>query len=210
VVSGHNTPLTYMKKKKEKLNQINKDQDDLLAQLRERERRAGLNAVKASKIFHDFVSNLEGNDTHSDEASYNKLKQGVEKARHSMYIHKMRPLQSCRSFQSWRGSVERQMEAGHSFSESKPKFRMPRHYRKHLKETERRRRSEDLDYQNKIESKSEDDGGQFLSWKQQAGGDQSPSRQQKLAIAQEGSAMTEHQQNILKKKELSMTKKERA
>mgnify|MGYP006906874556 CR=1 FL=1 len=30
VISGHNTPLTYMRKKKEKLNQINKDQDDLL------------------------------------------------------------------------------------------------------------------------------------------------------------------------------------
>lgn len=98
VLSGHNTPLTYLRKKKEKLNQINKDQDDLLAQLRERERRAAASTLKASKIFHDFVSNLDGHETRSDPASYSKLKESVENARHSMYIHKMKPLQSSKSF----------------------------------------------------------------------------------------------------------------
>ena len=55
IISGHNTPLAYLKKKKEKLHQINQDQDDLLKQLREKERRLALNSVKASKLFHSFV-----------------------------------------------------------------------------------------------------------------------------------------------------------
>ena len=59
VISGHNTPLTYQKKKKEKyLSQINKDQDDLLEHLKEKDRKLALRSLKASRLFHTFVSNM--------------------------------------------------------------------------------------------------------------------------------------------------------
>jgi len=100
------------------------------------------------------------------------------------------------------------MEAGHSFTDSKPKYKMAKRFSKHLKETQRRRRSEDLEYKNKLESKSEDDCPHFVGLNNRDREGESPARKPKLVVEQEGSAMTEHQKNILRKSELSLTNKE--
>jgi len=54
------------------LNQINRDQDELMERLKEKERRLALKSLKANRIFHSFVSNMEQTDM-PDEESYARL-----------------------------------------------------------------------------------------------------------------------------------------
>ena len=52
-----------MRKNREKfLNQIDKDQDELLEQLKAKERKLALKNLKASRIYDDFITNLESHD----------------------------------------------------------------------------------------------------------------------------------------------------
>ena len=62
-----------------------------------------------------------------------------------MYIHKMKPLQSSKSFQSWRGSIERQIEGGGAFTDGLADVRLPRHLKKHLIESQKRGKSQSLE-----------------------------------------------------------------
>jgi len=53
-----------MRKRREKVvNRINQEQDDLLAQLRAKERKLAMKNLKASRIFDGFVGNLEQQGT---------------------------------------------------------------------------------------------------------------------------------------------------
>ena len=148
VISGHNTPLTQMRKRREKfLNQINDQQDELLAQLRAKEAKLALKNLKASRIFDGFVSNLEQQGTPDRRANPSgSLKRHgtvgrlddadtedpVEAARQSMYTHKLKPLHTTASFHSWRSDIQRSIDEGVVFSEPRADRKVPRRFDKHL------------------------------------------------------------------------------
>lgn len=94
IISGHNTPLSYMRKKKEKyLNQINQEQDELLQKLKRKQKQLEFRSLKASTQFDSFVLNLpqaEQPDPRTEEGA--KLYKNIKQARQSMFVHKMRPL----------------------------------------------------------------------------------------------------------------------
>ena len=122
IISGHNTPLSYMRKKKEKyLNQINQEQDELLQKLKRKQKQLEFRSLKASTQFDSFVLNLpqaEQPDPRTDEGA--KLYGNIKKARQSMFIHKMRPLQRTQSFDSWRSEIEKQIDNGLTFELDTP------------------------------------------------------------------------------------------
>jgi len=69
----HVSPLEQLTQKRDTyLNQINKEQDELLRQLKEKDRKLALKSLKASRIFHGFVSNMEQTDM-PDRESYIRL-----------------------------------------------------------------------------------------------------------------------------------------
>ena len=109
IISGHNTPLSYMRKKKEKyLNQINQEQDELLQKLKRKQKQLEFRSLKASTQFDSFVLNLpqaDQPDPRTEEGA--KLYNNIKQARQSMFIHKMRPLQRTQSFDSWRSEIEK-------------------------------------------------------------------------------------------------------
>lgn len=88
ILSGHNTSLT-----KQRLKQVNLDQDDLLIKLKKKAHMLEIKSLSASRCFHSFVTNLEQQDM-PDGATYRRLQHAITEARQSMHIHKMRPLQS--------------------------------------------------------------------------------------------------------------------
>lgn len=80
IVSGHNTPLPYHQKTREKyLNQINKDQDDLLVQLRQKQKRLECRSLNASRLFETFQSKMKQTET------YDPDKQQREQAIHDAF-----------------------------------------------------------------------------------------------------------------------------
>jgi hypothetical protein len=59
ILSGNNTPLAYMNKKKEKfLKQINKDQDELMELLLVKKRMLDFKNLQPNKLFNSFVTNM--------------------------------------------------------------------------------------------------------------------------------------------------------
>ena len=67
IISGHNSPLPYMRKQDSGLLKINLEQNDLLTRLRAREHKLAQKELKASKLMHDFESRMEQVDNISHE-----------------------------------------------------------------------------------------------------------------------------------------------
>lgn len=158
VLSGHNTPLSYMHKKKEKyLNQINKEQDELLEKLKRKQRQLEFRSLKASHQFDSFVMNLPQAEQ-PDPRTHASLYDNIKQARESMFVHKMKPLQTTRSFDSWRSDIEKQIEGGLTFD-----VEMPRRFNKHLHLiNERRQRAADdaelLEARDQFDSPEKEEG----------------------------------------------------
>ena len=69
-----------------------------------------------------------------------------------MYNHKMKPLHSTRSFDSWKSNIEKQVDEGLTFARSEEKMRMPSRFAKHL----------DLIYKRKVEVVSDEQSEEFV------------------------------------------------
>ena len=77
-----------------------------------------------------------------DAESYRYLQGRIEEARNSMFVTKLKPLHSTRSFHSWRENIERSVDRGCSFST--PKHRsLPRKLDNLLEEVKAKHKLED-------------------------------------------------------------------
>ena len=113
-------------------------------ELKEKEKRLAVKNLQASRLFHTFVSQM-GQTEMPDEETYKKLTRTIDQARKNMERTKMKPLQTTRSFESWRHSIEKSVEKGLTYYEPRTAHSMPKRFEKHLIEVKKRRQQMDID-----------------------------------------------------------------
>ena len=114
MISGHNTPLPSLQKTREKyLTQINKDQDDLLQQLKKKQTLLEFGSMNASRLLETFRTKMKQPDLFLPDRQ--KTEAVIHGAFRDFHRTKLKPLHSTRSFSQRRSEIEKHLELGYSF-----------------------------------------------------------------------------------------------